>query len=403
MSGPNVFCKLRYVDNNDSLSKNEIRRDKYSGKRRFYSSNQENDYLKYVDTGINEAKDYLDYTGNEEKSYGAFNVDGLLSAKKRANLRTMLRTTDSVIWDMVLSFEEAFGKRYVSSYEEAHTLMKKLFPAFLKSAGFDPNNIAWYAGLHENTSNHHVHISFFELSPTRYRANKQGLHYSNGRISRRALDEIRIRAEQLLTDTSAEIKASRKEVNEMHKEVLFGNNDLRYNSEYRKKLEELLSSMPLTGRISYDSQPMLPLRQNIKYLVDIIIKSDRKLYKAFNKYCAAIKKKDDDTKIMLTANKIRTERWQYYLKSSKYLDDLYRRLGNQVINSIRVFKGSEPKARSRLAQKRIRKNSKTKLLAYSLTLAADIERDAYEIFAEHIRKLEKHEKERKKELEHEME
>ena len=50
--------------------------DVQSPKRAFYSSGQKDDYLGYVDTGVQSTKelDYLDYAGNEMKSSGLFNA-----------------------------------------------------------------------------------------------------------------------------------------------------------------------------------------------------------------------------------------------------------------------------------------------------------------------------------------
>lgn len=48
---------------------------KSSKRRSFYDSSDKNDYLEYVSQGINQNKviDYIDYSGDEEKSSGVFN------------------------------------------------------------------------------------------------------------------------------------------------------------------------------------------------------------------------------------------------------------------------------------------------------------------------------------------
>ena len=39
------------------------------------------------------------------------------------------------------------------------------FPKFFKKAALNPENITWFAGLHENTDNKHIHFSFRQNPP----------------------------------------------------------------------------------------------------------------------------------------------------------------------------------------------------------------------------------------------
>ena len=96
---PDVIARVRYYDVS-------------APKRDFYSSAQKDDYLGYIDKGVQSTKaiDYLDYTDNGEKSSGAFGAEGLLTKFQKKELREKLRTTQSCIWDMVVSFEEGYGK-----------------------------------------------------------------------------------------------------------------------------------------------------------------------------------------------------------------------------------------------------------------------------------------------------
>ena len=47
---------------------------------------------------------------DNDKSSDVFDSNGLLSKQDIKALRKMLRETKSCIWDMVISFEELFGK-----------------------------------------------------------------------------------------------------------------------------------------------------------------------------------------------------------------------------------------------------------------------------------------------------
>lgn len=159
MSVPNVNLFLGYVDNLDKSVSKDLEA------RRFYSSNKEYDYVKYVNTGSKEKLDYVAYSGNNEKSKGIFNENGLLNAEQIKELRTNLRTTKSTIWHGVISFTEYFGNVNCDTYEKAYELMKSQLPKFFKNANLDPENIVWFAGLHENTDNKHIHLYFLKKSP----------------------------------------------------------------------------------------------------------------------------------------------------------------------------------------------------------------------------------------------
>ena len=152
--------------------------------RDFYSSTSGNDYIGYVSKGITEARtyDYVSYMDDNNKSSGVFDSNGLLSKQDIKALRKMLRETKSCIWDMVISFEELFGKEHLFHFEQAMGLLNNILPKFFKSANLNLKNVIWYAGLHENTDNRHIHISFFEKERTFYNHRKKEYKYHRGKI-----------------------------------------------------------------------------------------------------------------------------------------------------------------------------------------------------------------------------
>src|SRR5574344_1315010 len=196
--------------------------EEYQEKRKFYSSHKAKDYLNYVMTGVDEMKklDYVECMNNRDKSRGVFNKDGVLSSEDRKKLREDLRTTKSVIWDCLITFTSEFGKKWCDCYEQAYNLMKNEFPKFLNSCGLNPNNIEWFAGLHENTDNRHIHISFFEKEPQRIRPNKKGKHFSIGKLSKVKILNFKPQIELALTDFKAREILARKQLQDYTKEQL---------------------------------------------------------------------------------------------------------------------------------------------------------------------------------------
>lgn len=389
MSVPNVNCKILYVQNEDALSKSPALTEKYGGKRKFYSSNQTQDYLTYVNTGSKEKIDYVAYSGNDEKSCGVFGKNGLMSMKEKKALRQRLRETKSMIWDCLLTFQPEFGQRYCNDYEQAYEMMKREMPRFLKDAGFNPDNITWYAALHTNKKHRHIHISFFENAPTRIRQRSKELQFSHGKINQECIRRFKVHVEQNLTDISAELRIARKEATTLSKEVLFSKESLiRYNNAFQEQILELVENLPPSGRISYDSENMRPLKPLIDKIVDTAIKSNRKWYKAFVNFCAEAKKHDERTREILIRQQIPEVFWSQYMKSDTYLDDMYRRLGNQVLNYVRIYRRHERPAKGRLARKRIRRKTAVSVLAKGMEMQAALQVDSMYFFEEYLKKLE---------------
>lgn len=107
----------------------------------------------------------MDYAGNKQKATGAFSANGLLSTKEKTEIRKQLKRTKSVIWDMIVSFKEEYGKEKMKLWRNAYELLSKELPVFLKDNNIPVDNVIWFASLHENTDNRHMHISFFEKEP----------------------------------------------------------------------------------------------------------------------------------------------------------------------------------------------------------------------------------------------
>lgn len=389
MSVPYVNCKIKYYQNEDTIEKSPALKEKYGNARKFYSSNQAEDYLKYVGKGSKYKKDYVEYSGDDEKSSGVFDKDGLMTSRGKVKLRQKLRATKSVIWDCLLTFQPEFGQRYCNDYEQAYEMLKREMPRFLKDAGFNPDNITWFAGLHTNKKHRHIHISFFENEPTRLKQRSKELQFSHGKINQECIRRFKVHVEQSLTDISAQLRIARKEATSLTKEVLFSKSSLiRYNRAFQEQIADLAYRLPTSGRISYDSENMRPLKPLIDSIVDTAIKSNHKWYKAFVGFCGEVRKHDERTREMLVRQQIPEVFRDGYLKADAYMDDLYRRMGNQLLNYVRVFKKKEPTAKSRLAKKRIRTKTTASVLAKGLEMQAAMQVDAMYFFEEYLKKLE---------------
>lgn len=380
--------------------------------RDFYSSSSGNDYIGYVSKGITEARtyDYVSYMDDNDKSSGVFDNNGLLSKKDIKALRKILRETKSCIWDIVISFEELFGKEHLFHYEQAIGLLNNILPKFFKSANLNPKNIIWYAGLHENTDNRHIHISFFEKEPTFYNHRKKEYKYHRGKIPITAVKELKLNAENYFNSPMEELKIKRKKLEESLKLELADKSFDEFESSLKWLLKGLFEEIPRSGRIGYDSENMKPYKERIDNVITLIL--EKSVYK-------------DDYKVMLdTINehdeKLKKKCRKYNLDENEFLygpkfkQDLYRRMGNVLIKEIINQRQKEYKELQYIKHEKYRRRAELKKTAYLLSRAFEIADrtydEAYEVFLEFQIKMRNAEIERlieegildRKELEKEM-
>ena len=325
---PNVNIFLQYYNSHGGSKE-------YQNKRQFYSSNTNKDYMNYILTGINDTKkfDYLSYMNNKDKSAGVFGKNGLLTSDERKEIRQALRKTKSVIWDMVISFEEKFGKTWCDSYEQAYNLIESELPKFFKSVELNPNNITWFAGLHENTDNRHIHISFFENSPQRIRPSKKGKQYSIGKLSLNKINELKANIELSATDFKAREILARKRVNDKMKESLMTN----IGYILKNKLLTLANEFPKTGHTYYDCDNMKSLKPKIDNITNYILSKNYQAKTLKEDFINLAKEKDEKFEAYCKRNRVK----QPFNFQKKYMQDFYRRIGNVVIEQSKNLKAKD--------------------------------------------------------------
>ena len=376
MSVPNVNLFLGYVDNLDKSVSKDLEA------RRFYSSNKEYDYVKYVNTGSKEKLDYVAYSGNNEKSKGIFNENGLLNAEQIKELRTNLRTTKSTIWHGVISFTEYFGNVNCATYQKAYELMKSQLPKFFKNANLDPENIVWFAGLHENTDNKHIHFSFFEKEPLRYKQSSRFKQFSDGYIDIDAINQFKIDIEKYFISRNFNIFENRKEITNLLKKSF---ND----GAYMNKINKLIIVLPVKGRLSYDSENMAEHRPMIDNIVKSIIVSNPELKRKVSDFEHILSKRD--TELLKAYAKIKVD-CSDKLLYEKCMKDLYRRLGNIVILAAKDIKTKQNKfnyeTRNRLILKHIEKKKRKILINKCMQLNDLVNKEIVNAFAEYRERLE---------------
>ncbi len=304
----------------------------YLEKRKFYSSNKNKDYMNYIMTGIKDMEnmDYVEYIQNKHKCYGIFNQDGLISAEERKRIRNDLRKTKSVIWDALITFESEFGKKWCNSFEQAYNLLKNELPKFFKRAGLNQDNIEWFAGLHENTDNRHIHISFFEKKPLRIRPNKNEKQFSIGRIPKPVILGFKPIIELAATDFKAREILARQKINEKVKEELSKNSNLIL----KNKLLNLANKLPEGQQHHYSNDSMSFLRTEINSITDYVLSGQKNTQSIQEDFINLAREKDEEFAKYCKRNHC----LQPYSFEEKYKQDMYRRVGNIVIQCAKDLK-----------------------------------------------------------------
>ena len=317
----NIVLLCKYYKPKDKYKSSQ---EKEIAKREFLSCTASYNYVSYVDTGSidNTPTDYTKYVGNNEKSCGVFSKDGLLTDGQKRELREQLSNTQSCIWDMVISFREEFGEMYCRDYEQAYNFIKKELPKFFTRAGLDKDNIIWYAGLHENTENKHIHISFFEKEPKFYKNNNE-LVFHYGKIPKNILITSKVIFEKALTNKTAEIVKTRKDLTDKYE--MFSD-AVTLKKGLKKQLLNLYNMMPKSGRISYDSENMESVKSYVDDITRNLITSNKNLQKSFSSFLYELCKLD----------KWQKENYKHIPDEYNveiYKQDIMRRLGNKTIQT----------------------------------------------------------------------
>lgn len=299
-------------------------------KRAYYSSSTGGgDYMRYIATGINETKefDYLNYVGDNDKSFGVFNQNGYLTKEEIEEIRSKLRKTKSLIWDCLISLQEGYDKEHLRTGNDAIELMKDVFPKFLKNAGFRLENTTWFAGLHENTDNRHIHICIFEHEPIFYTKGSKDTHFRKGVFRKNTMNELKLNIINHFESDIHKYNLARYKALERAKLHLAGKNIQDFEKALFYHYRQLFEQIPKEGSISYQSKNMDSVRVVLDQVVELFMNHPyhKSLFKEINDILT-----NEDIRVRKLCNEFGLNPAQYLVKE-KYHIDLKRRLGNIII------------------------------------------------------------------------
>ena len=373
---PNVVCMLKYYDMN-------------SPRRAFYSSSDKDDYIGYIDKGIKSNKeiDYIDYAGDTLKSSGVFNQNGLLTKDEIKELRQRLRQHKGCIWDLVLSFEGEYGIKNCDDMNQAITMLNKVLPKFFKDAGFNYSNITWYAGLHTNTDNRHIHLSFFENEPQIYNRKNKEYRFHRGRLNLSASENMKAGIEAHFMSPVESIKRNRKILID---DARLSVESLKNNKNMKYVIKALYNNIPYKGSLDYNSLNMLCVRDYVDSVINYVLEcgTHNKLYEEIKNECY-----QRDITLKEELKNYRIDNPDSYMLLPKIEYDLKARMGNALIKEIvKARKDNDDKVKEikhPKAQSNFKAESLIQLLSKTASLIKKCEDEEYRAFLEYENRMRK--------------
>ena len=247
----------------------------YIARRKFYDLTADYNYFSYTLNGkkVVKNKDAEQYYTRGGTNGGLFDMHGALSEQQTQEMKEQLKTTRSIIWHGVISFDDDTSKGF-ETQESAGKFLNQTFGAFIDRTQLNRNNICLFASLHKDTDHRHIHFAFFEKEPKR-RYKDGTLDYTRrGTISQKAIDNYLVSANMHLSEHGEEYYSARDRALARLKELRREGFGKRTQREVRVAITELAAGLPAKGRLQYNSDNMKAYRPQIDRIADLIIQSD---------------------------------------------------------------------------------------------------------------------------------
>ncbi len=357
MSNQPIIFNIQYTPYCLPKSATENERAKHASERAFYNMTGDENVYTYITTegkqtgGKRTALEYL------QKSTGVFNDKGMLTEEQVVEMKERLKKNEGHIWHGFISLNKEESYK-IDTPEKCIELIKRTFPSFIDDLKLDKNNVDLMCALHLDRPDHlHIHFVFWEKEPKFKDKNGYLQYRRRGKIDKKAIDNMFVRLALYLDDDKSNLykardKALRKLKERTEIKVAMS------NEEIQKEIIALAKDLPKKGRLSYGSKDMMPYRERVDRIVQMMLNANGRAREADNKFYEALQKRENALK-NICANKtfgfsnqnVPAERMEQELpkyhnqideKNLHLIEDLKedykRRQGNLVINLAKYIK-----------------------------------------------------------------
>lgn len=296
-----VVFNIAYTSAQPKKNATEFQTVEWKNERAFYDLTAGYNYVTYSLNGAKTAKhkDILDYM---QKDTGAFNLERPLTAQDVKDIKERLAKSKSIIWHGFISFDKETSTAFTTP-EQARKYLKQTMGALFENSHIDKNNIEIMASLHvDRAHHHHIHFSFWEEEPKRFDKNGERKYTQKGCFSHKCIDNYLISASLALEDNKNDLHIARDKALARLKELMPQHRNTQ--SEIGAKLAEVATALPHSGRLGYNSNNMMTLREQVDKAVDFIIARDIKLRQFVRETYSEIIKRENRVQELAKVNKI---------------------------------------------------------------------------------------------------
>jgi hypothetical protein len=268
----------------------------------------------------------------EELESFAWNFNGDIDTKRDLKDKNHLERKGT-IWNIMISFPSDFAlNNGLVTKKDYYDLTKNVIPSFLLDAGFRLDNTLWYAVLHRNTKNPHIHLVLSEEKEIKKRniissssVNKLKSLIGNYIIDNKDFyifrdNEFKKIIGNVTCQDFTKIKSSR----------MFSSS---YRRTLNKKLFSLYEHLPTKGRLQYNSKNIAPYKNEMDSVIEYILSHDSVKYK-FEKYRIMLMKRQKELNSLYGKTKKNKENTYFNAQVQK----VYIKIGNDILNNFKIYK-----------------------------------------------------------------
>lgn len=266
----------------------------------------------------------------ENEEYHIWDKNG--DTNKRDILKNLPKNKEGRMWNLVVSFPPEFALNNGLNTKEDYFLMtKSVIPKFILDNDMDLTNTMWYASLHRDTDNPHLHITFFEKESYRKKdtLEKTSLKYLKSNIASYLIDNSLYYKEQEYLFLGLEDKIRKSNFTKTEKSLFFSN---KFRKSLNKDLLNLYSKLPKRGRLQYNSKNLNYCRQDIDQIIEKILYHDTIKYE-FEKYYHHLETIEREQKKIYGNSK------NQYIENK--MKKLYSRIGNDILYNFKVYNSKD--------------------------------------------------------------
>lgn len=275
-----------------------------------------------------------------EKSTGVFNGDGVIMQKQLADIKQRAHEQKN-IWHGFISFNKEMSHK-IDTPEKCMRLVKRTFGEFFKDMGLDPKNVDLICALHKDKPHHlHIHFWFAEKEPKCKYRKKHTEYRHKGKIEKSVIDRMHVRLNMDIAKEHPKLYVSRDEALRKLKNIS-ALREIYTKDEVKEAVIELAKTIPKNSSFHYGSKDMIPYREKIDEVVNMLLTYDKTARKADLKFYTELEGLRRKVNGLVVGNGANANHYKIDPKNITLVDeienDYKRRQGNILLNAVKRIK-----------------------------------------------------------------